>query len=135
MTREHPFLFHSSQQLPSIGRRPLTSTCPLLPELQMYITTRCIALNVKVPGNRQKQLMQTCVFKNALVCDGLNIVRIASICGINHSMAAVDILILISSLSMFGLPGIVSYAIQVMNWTPPAISEPINYSFIPYLRF
>ena len=129
MTREHPFLFHSSQQLPSIGRRPLTSTCPLLPELQMYKdTTRCIALNVKVPGNRQKQLMQTCVFKNALVCDGLNIVRIASVLGINHSMAAVDILILISSLSMFGLPGIVSYAIQVMNWTPPAISEPINYS-------
>ena len=68
------------------------------------------------------------MFKNALVSDGLNIVKIASIPGINHSMAAVDILILISSLSMFGLPGIVSYAIQVMNWTPPAISEPINYS-------
>ena len=65
--------------------------------------------------------------KNALVCDGLKIVKIASVLGNNHSMAAVDILILISSLSMFGLPGIVSYAIQVMNWTPPAISEKINY--------
>ena len=39
------------------------------------------------------------------------------------SMAAVDIIVLISSLSMCGLPGIVNYAMLVERWTPKWIGE------------
>ena len=49
-------------------------------------------------------------------------------------MAAVDIVVLVSSLSMCGLPGIVNYAKLVRGWTPKWIGESQTKAFSrPYV--
>ena len=51
------------------------------------------------------------------------------------SMAAVDIIVLVSSLSMCGLPGIVNYAMLVRQWTPKWIGEklPVMSSLLTFV--